>query len=88
LITDLLREEIADLNEAAIFSAGPHGLLEETARIAASAKIAAQVSLERYMACGMGVCLGCAVKLRDQTYVRACREGPVFDAESIMWTES
>jgi len=85
LVTDLLREEIVDLNGGAIFSAGPHGLLEETARIASSAKMTAQVSLERYMACGMGVCLGCAVKLRDQTYVRACREGPVFDAESILW---
>lgn len=60
-------------------------MLKEVARIASEAKIPAQVSLERYMACGVGVCLGCVVKSRDGSYVRACREGPVFDAEDVEW---
>jgi dihydroorotate oxidase B, electron transfer subunit (EC 1.3.3.1) len=45
------------------------------------------------MACGMGACLGCAVKLKQQThhdqdqkkYGLVCLEGPVFDAQEIEW---
>ena len=42
------------------------------------------VSLEAYMGCGFGVCLSCAVKLAgSEEYVRACTEGPVFDASVV-----
>ncbi|MCM8789478.1 MAG: hypothetical protein NC916_00445 [Candidatus Omnitrophica bacterium] len=45
------------------------------------------------MACGIGVCLGCAVKTKtedrrqktDFEYKRVCKEGPVFDAQNIIW---
>ncbi len=84
-LTRRLEKEIMEFNDAAIFCCGPHGLLSETAKIAAKMNMPAQVSLERYMACGIGVCLGCVVKLRDGTYVRACREGPVFNAADIIW---
>lgn len=85
LITERMVKEVYDSQDAALFCCGPHGLLAEVAKIAASANTPAQVSLERYMACGIGVCLGCAVKMKDGTYLRACREGPVFDAGEILW---
>ena len=85
LVTDLLEKEVAQKQNGSIFSAGPSGLLCEVAKIAAAFNITAQVSLERYMACGIGVCLGCMVRLRDGSYARACRDGPVFDAEKIAW---
>jgi len=84
-LTQRLEREILEFNDAAIFCCGPRGLLNETAKIAAKLNIQAQVSLESYMACGIGVCLGCAVKVKDGSYVRACREGPVFDAANIIW---
>jgi len=39
------------------------------------------------MACGMGACLGCAVKVRDdnQRYRHVCVDGPVFDAHRLAW---
>ncbi len=43
------------------------------------------------MPCGVGVCMGCVVKLRDAsmpegyTYVRSCHEGPVFAASDLIW---
>jgi dihydroorotate dehydrogenase electron transfer subunit len=48
-------------------------------------RIACQVSIETMMACGMGACLGCAVRGRqDETRFRhACMDGPVFDADEI-----
>jgi len=47
----------------------------------------AQVALETYMGCGTGVCLGCAVPRTTGEYDRACREGPVYRADSIRWDE-
>ncbi len=45
----------------------------------------AQVSVETYMGCGTGVCLGCAVPLKRGGYDRACKEGPVYRAHTIDW---
>ena len=38
------------------------------------------------MACGIGVCLGCAVAIKTEdgfTYKRVCKDGPVFDNYEI-----
>jgi dihydroorotate dehydrogenase electron transfer subunit len=45
----------------------------------------AQVSIETYMGCGTGVCLGCAVPLKRGGFDRACKEGPVYRAGDIDW---
>jgi dihydroorotate dehydrogenase electron transfer subunit len=42
------------------------------------------------MACGIGVCHGCAVKVKDDsdigvTYKTVCKDGPVFDAREVVW---
>jgi hypothetical protein len=39
------------------------------------------------MACGFGVCLGCVVPMlrKDDHPVRACVEGPVFNASLVDW---
>jgi len=47
----------------------------------------AQVAIETYMGCGTGVCLGCAVPRASGEFDRACREGPVYRADSIRWGE-
>ena len=47
----------------------------------------AQVAIETYMACGTGVCLGCAVPRTTGVYDRACTEGPVYGAGTIRWGE-
>jgi len=45
----------------------------------------AQVAIETYMGCGTGVCLGCAVPRTSGVYDRACKEGPVYQANDIRW---
>ncbi|MBU1083973.1 MAG: dihydroorotate dehydrogenase electron transfer subunit, partial [Candidatus Omnitrophica bacterium] len=67
-----------------IYACGPRPMLKEVARIAGKHGIAAQVSLDEYMACGTGVCRGCAVKTKDG-YKMVCQDGPVFDAREIVW---
>jgi dihydroorotate dehydrogenase electron transfer subunit len=46
----------------------------------------AQVAVETYMACGTGLCLGCAVPLTRGGYDRACTEGPVYRAADVDWS--
>jgi dihydroorotate dehydrogenase electron transfer subunit len=43
------------------------------------------VSLENNMACGFGVCLGCAAPLRAGGFALVCRDGPMFDAAAMDW---
>jgi len=84
-VTGPLEEELAGGRYTAVYTCGPHPMLRATAGIARKHGIPCQVSLEERMACGIGACLGCAVRLADGNVVRACKEGPVFDAEEIAW---
>jgi len=80
-------------NDTMCFACGPRLMLAKTARLSFNYHLPCQVSLESRMACGLGVCLGCAVELKQQThhdrdqkkYGRVCLEGPVFDAREIEW---
>ena len=71
-----------------IYACGPEAMLAATARLAAQRDIDCQVSMERRMACGIGVCQSCVVECRvedsDETvYKLCCQDGPVFDAQTI-----
>lgn len=68
-----------------IYACGPMGMLACVAGIAERYETSCQVSVETAMACGMGACLGCAVKgrLPDAEYMHVCLDGPVFDARCL-----
>ena len=66
-----------------VLACGPNPMLAALARLAAQHGIAAELSLEEPMGCGVGVCLGCVVELADGHYVPACKEGPVFAASRL-----
>jgi len=68
-----------------IYACGPHPMLKAVANIADNHGIPCQVSLEERMACGVGACLGCPVKIRSGGYKMVCKDGPVFDAKEIAW---
>jgi dihydroorotate dehydrogenase electron transfer subunit len=72
-----------------IYACGPDGMLKSVAKIAAEFHIPAQLALENRMACGVGACLGCVLKIKSANggfeYRRVCTEGPVFDAQEIVW---
>ena len=67
-----------------IFTCGPAPMMRAVAGIAEDAGVVCHASLESYMACGFGACLGCVVKKRGaEQYVTVCRTGPVFNARDI-----
>jgi dihydroorotate dehydrogenase electron transfer subunit len=88
LVTDLLNKKLkgASLNKRrTIYACGPKPMLKEIARLGSRYKIPCQVSLEEYVACGIGTCMGCAVKTKEG-FKLVCKDGPVFDAGEIVWT--
>jgi dihydroorotate dehydrogenase electron transfer subunit len=91
LLRDVLKEpeaEVAD-GRCRIVCCGPEKMMEAVAHIAREANVPCQVSLETPMACGIGICFSCVTKVRQADggwdYRRTCVEGPVFDAEQIVW---
>lgn len=87
LVTDLLRDMLAAscALRATIYACGPAGMLKTVSKIAGEKRMPCQVSLEERMACGVGVCLGCPVKISGGGYKMVCKDGPVFNAEEIAW---
>jgi dihydroorotate dehydrogenase electron transfer subunit len=91
LVTDLFAGDALSFerDNSALFACGPYGMMKETARIAGELSIPCQVSLEEKMACGIGACLGCAVRAGGENtskrFMRVCKEGPVFDSREIDW---
>jgi len=73
-----------------LYACGPDAMLHAVARIAEDRGLPAEVSLDPWMGCGVGTCLGCVVftQGRDEVlpkYRCACTEGPVFDASFVVW---
>jgi len=76
---------LRDKTDLAIGACGPIPMLRRVAELSQAHGVPSWVSLERHMACGIGVCLGCVVKLRDSNWHRVCSEGPVFAGEQVDW---
>jgi dihydroorotate dehydrogenase electron transfer subunit len=73
-----------------LYSCGPEVMLARMAKIAEDKKIDCQVSMERMMACGFGVCQSCAVKCKvngssETIYKLCCKDGPVFDSKEVIF---
>lgn len=85
LVTDLVERAIHQTPPDGIFACGPLGMLKKIAELALRHGIPCQVSLEALMACGLGACLGCAMKnsLFENSYVHVCKDGPVFDLKNF-----
>lgn len=84
-----LAEVFSLLTSYLIYACGPKPMLEAVSRIALGRGIKGYISAEENMACGVGACLGCAIKVKSQTlalcYKMVCKDGPVFPIEEILW---
>ncbi len=82
LVTSPLQEALKK-GPRTILACGPTPMLAAVARLAQETNSPAYISLEAQMACGTGLCLGCAVKARPGGYLHVCQEGPVVLAEEV-----
>lgn len=88
-VTELLKEILREAkgeDRKAICSCGPKNMLAAISDIARQKKMPAQVSLEEFMGCGLGACLGCVIRTTSG-YQRICHDGPVFDALEVIWKD-
>ncbi|MFZ5801315.1 MAG: dihydroorotate dehydrogenase electron transfer subunit [Candidatus Omnitrophota bacterium] len=69
---------------AQIYACGPRPMLKAIQKICGEKNIPCQASLEEHLACGVGACMGCAVKTVNG-FKRVCKDGPVFDIEEVMF---
>ena len=90
-VTELANSWLSNLSESeknkiVIYACGPELMLEAVSGLARKHQIDCQLSLEEFMACAIGGCAGCTVKVssgKDVAMKRVCVDGPVFDAKSI-----
>ena len=85
---DLLKKDVEKGNVDCIYACGPLPMLRAVREFALEKNIPCQISLEEKMACGLGVCLGCAVKTARSPkdapeYWHVCKAGPVFQAKDV-----
>ena len=83
-----LEKDIEEGKIDSIYACGPLPMLKAVQKLALEKDLPCQISLEEKMGCGLGVCLGCAVKTSKSSkeapeYVHVCKAGPVFNAKDV-----
>jgi NAD(P)H-flavin reductase len=81
----MLERAIANGEAERVYACGPTPMMRRAAEISEANGLPCLVSLENRMACGFGVCLGCAVPRTDEGYHLVCRDGPVFESGALSW---
>ncbi len=67
---------------------GPWAMLDASVKLAKKFGHPCILSMENRMGCGLGVCLGCCIRVQGEghgAYQRVCTEGPVFWADKVVW---
>lgn len=79
--TDLLKDFLEKNHIDAVYSCGPEKMMKKVAEMCKDKKIYCELSLERYMKCGFGVCGQCCM---DDSGFRVCTDGPVINGEDAL----
>ncbi len=75
-------------DQVAIYACGPLPMLEACVALAGEYDLPCRISLEESMACAVGGCAGCTVRIREDdgmTMQRVCVDGPVFDGHRVVF---
>jgi len=89
LVTDIILNEISNVSHSLQgFACGPNSMYKKIqALFSESTSVPWQVSMESRMACGTGVCQGCAIKMKTNVNKLVCSDGPVFDLKEIEFND-
>ncbi len=82
LVTAPLAKNLADGDRVVV--CGPQAMAAAVWDVCRKTpRVRAWFSLEAGMACGVGACHGCVIRLADGTMARVCFEGPVFAGDEV-----
>lgn len=75
-----------------ILACGPKPMLKAIYEFGMEQNVKVYVSMEERMACGFGACVGCAIKVHEDSengfiYKKVCKDGPVFLGEEVVWND-
>jgi dihydroorotate dehydrogenase electron transfer subunit len=89
-VTAPLEKYLLTNHSNVMYSCGPDAMLHAVARVAEKYEVPTQVSLEAPMACGFGICVGCAVAVKHEcdegfVYKKVCTDGPIFWSSELKW---
>lgn len=93
-VTELMDQTLLKLginkDKSMIYTCGPELMMHAVADFAHKNDYKCQVSLERMMACGIGLCQSCAVECNqtgsdDTIYRLCCKDGPIFNSQEVHW---
>ncbi len=78
VLADLLEKDSYKM----VYACGPEAMLKKVLDLVLKHKVQAQLSLERYMKCGVGICGSCMID-----GFRVCKDGPVFSSKTLIKTK-
>lgn len=76
LLEDFLEKNHVDM----VYSCGPEIMMKNVVDICDRFNVLCEVSLERFMKCGIGICGQCCI---DHSGEMVCKDGPVFSGEKV-----
>jgi len=79
----LLPELLGKNAYGCVYVCGPVPMMRAVSEECIRRGVRCQVSLERYMACGLGACLSCSFTGRGGKRLKVCTDGPVFEAQEV-----
>lgn len=87
-ICDYLEKLIQDFKPEKIVSCAPYPVLKIVSETAQKYNLECEVAMEKEMACGIGICRGCVIKIKQGDTVvnkTVCKDGPVFSGKEVIW---
>lgn len=78
--TQLLEKVLSEKKIDMIYTCGPEMMMKRVSDIAYEKNVPAQISVEKYMKCGFGICGNCVV---DGCGITSCKNGPVMPNEIV-----
>ena len=80
-VTEALETVLKSESADKVFAVGPELMEKRVAEICKDKGVLCEVSVERYMKCGFGVCGACCM---DDGGKRACVEGTIFSGDEVL----
>lgn len=90
-VTEPLKNALEGKKYDMVFACGPKAMLESVNKVCEETNTKVQLLMEERMACGIGACLVCTCKIKDETKeyrnARTCKDGPVFFGEEVIFND-
>ena len=89
-VTEYVEKYLDAHDTDVVYTCGPEPMMKVLTSICSKRNIPIYVSMERVMACGVGACCGCVIKMSENEHIvyrKVCKDGPVFDGAEVIWDE-